>query len=543
MVKYNPLHPHCGPFNSVDKFPPKNKVDRICWKHDKAYGRMGSSAYYNYNEADELFIQRMDRQPGLVPAAYSSVFKSKRLLFPKKMPATPRRSKRKRVNSTPVTPPRSTKKNQRPPADTDLVLYQASPSSFPQNNSGMPARNARSRAARRRPRRNGRFAGRRAVRRRRPTVAYRKKVGKRVSRRSRRSYNQTSFKKKGRPVSYAKFGSVKTVEAGGVLTDPQCLYIGHAVAFAKLYEAIARACVRELFRLKGEHIVDWTNRWNMDADMTMNLHYHYGIPQATTLLLGGFTLTVDTTYEQVATALKAALISDLVAGNPYVIYDMWFSVVTDSDGTQVVASINLNQCSLNFFVKSKLKVQNGTLAAGTVDADDDQFTDIHRRPLLGKLYRSKRQLTGFIPNSRNRESAEASYTGFLASASTGLILAQNATSAIQQTRKPPAGYYFNANASGIRIEPGVIRTFTWSWNKKINFSTFMLKYPDYLSFTASAREPVTIGAAQMVGLEKELDTRSLENEISVGYQLDQTYCCALTKKIPKATALLEVQIP
>ena len=60
-MKYNPLHPHCGPFNSIDKFPPKDKVDRACWQHDRGYAKLGPQAYIKYNKFDEQFVHRLSK--------------------------------------------------------------------------------------------------------------------------------------------------------------------------------------------------------------------------------------------------------------------------------------------------------------------------------------------------------------------------------------------------------------------------------------------------------------------------------------------------
>lgn len=62
-MKYNPIHPHCGPFNSISKKKPKNKVDQICWKHDKEYSKLPwYSRYIGWNKADEDFYEEMGHQ-------------------------------------------------------------------------------------------------------------------------------------------------------------------------------------------------------------------------------------------------------------------------------------------------------------------------------------------------------------------------------------------------------------------------------------------------------------------------------------------------
>lgn len=82
MTYYNLVHKHCGPFNTVSKTMPRNKVDRICWLHDKKYGKYGRQAYYKFNEADRRFIASMKKQPGMAPWLYRKVFQLKKYIAP-----------------------------------------------------------------------------------------------------------------------------------------------------------------------------------------------------------------------------------------------------------------------------------------------------------------------------------------------------------------------------------------------------------------------------------------------------------------------------
>lgn len=83
-MKYNPFHPHCGPFNSVNDYISNNEIDETCRQHDMKYDEYGKDAYLYYNPADEEFIERMDKESGFLPAIYSGVFKIKRALAPYK---------------------------------------------------------------------------------------------------------------------------------------------------------------------------------------------------------------------------------------------------------------------------------------------------------------------------------------------------------------------------------------------------------------------------------------------------------------------------
>lgn len=72
-MQYNQVHPHCGPFNSVDVLPPTDAIDKVCWDHDNAYADMqalGYTPYYGWNAADRVFQKKMLR---LGPMAWGYV--------------------------------------------------------------------------------------------------------------------------------------------------------------------------------------------------------------------------------------------------------------------------------------------------------------------------------------------------------------------------------------------------------------------------------------------------------------------------------------
>lgn len=86
-MQYNPLHPHCGPFNYVDDEEPDDPVDAVCWRHDRAYGSGGFKNYTHFNDADRVFLKEMgalsDRGVGGIwPNLYSSYFNVKKRLAP-----------------------------------------------------------------------------------------------------------------------------------------------------------------------------------------------------------------------------------------------------------------------------------------------------------------------------------------------------------------------------------------------------------------------------------------------------------------------------
>lgn len=78
----NPVHWHCGPWNSVDAKAPSNKVDKVCWEHDQEeeYNRWFAIMREN-PKADRRFVKAMEDIPGFAPKFYSATFKVKEKMW------------------------------------------------------------------------------------------------------------------------------------------------------------------------------------------------------------------------------------------------------------------------------------------------------------------------------------------------------------------------------------------------------------------------------------------------------------------------------
>jgi hypothetical protein len=81
--QYNIAHPHCGPFNTIDRKEPSNVIDRACWKHDKEYGKIGTKAYTHWNKADEDFVRDLKKIGGTAAEIYLKPFELKKKIAPK----------------------------------------------------------------------------------------------------------------------------------------------------------------------------------------------------------------------------------------------------------------------------------------------------------------------------------------------------------------------------------------------------------------------------------------------------------------------------
>lgn len=78
-MNYNPIHPHCGPFNKVSANKPRDPIDAICWIHDTDYARLLAQGKNPYGpdglEADKKMIEAL---PANVPGmTYGTLMKVK----------------------------------------------------------------------------------------------------------------------------------------------------------------------------------------------------------------------------------------------------------------------------------------------------------------------------------------------------------------------------------------------------------------------------------------------------------------------------------
>lgn len=73
---------YLGPFNDLERGEPTNENDKAAKKHDEQYTKLGTDAYWQYNEADEEFLQQLN--PNDIPTNIAkTIFQVKRAIAPK----------------------------------------------------------------------------------------------------------------------------------------------------------------------------------------------------------------------------------------------------------------------------------------------------------------------------------------------------------------------------------------------------------------------------------------------------------------------------
>lgn len=533
---YNPVHPHCGPFNSVSKKRPRDAVDAACWEHDRAYGKAGPGAYFSFNGADRKFIDDMDRLPGFAPRLYAGAFRLKRF-FSSKMYL-----KRKLSDSELVAyRPNKFRGNQIAGAN---AAWDSVPSS-PKIKSPFryPMKSQFSRRVSKYGRKVAFRKGRKKVVRRK---AYRKKAVRPV-RRVRRVARKVRSRRRGfvrggrRPNNrafYTSNGSSVKVERGGVIEDPECVYIGAAsIPFKYLKEGVGRAIVKNLFKQMGQPITSWEDTIKC-ANGEFDLKYTYFLGNNDPTVNAGTTIGLASgdTYDDLALDIIQTWATDWSSATTHLIDEIWIeSTVNVSSIVQRRATVRGADFMVHVDSFVHLRIQNTTLARVT-DDNGDLSTDIENNPLVGKLYVGR--FTGFQPKWRQGSLANWG-TGFYADPATGLILAESADVGVTQVRKPPPGSYFkNCSSSySANIMPGQVKSFSLKFKRTFFLNNLISKYNDqWLSMDLN--DMVYIGNSCMYGLEKMIDSRQGSASVRLSYELNHNVKVAGTYRVNQNTVPL-----
>lgn len=324
---------------------------------------------------------------------------------------------------------------------------------------------------------------------------------------------------------FDKYGSVKKVENGGVANDPQCQYLGHSTAaHEQLVPAALRAVLRELVCQAGINFVQWDEDFDFTVgDILFGVTW-FASPEATSSTSGTVATAVSvTTPNQLVDSMYTFMKANLTETSPIIDRFNLFRTAN----TNPIGTVFAKQMQLVFSNSSWLKIQNRTLATATgVDPDnEEESTTVTNNPLVGKIYSGYHD--GFLIDARVVTSG--TFENMLCHTQTGVIDAA-AANLPTSFKKPVGGQFLRScsKAGHVKVMPGDIKISRISFSKEINCSAFFRDLCVEIdeASTADVRLRTKFGVCEMVGLEKELDSRQAEADISLAYEVSQTYKCA-----------------
>lgn len=317
---------------------------------------------------------------------------------------------------------------------------------------------------------------------------------------------------------FSRWGSVFHSENGGVVTDPDAVYVGHSTCcMNEIMQSMARAVFKQIFLQAGIKFDSWLESVD-DNDRTFTFRYSYSSTDSGVTITRAVDLS-GLTYSGGASAwvtdMQTAIGTD--ASPVFRKCELTYDISTGNVAPPV-AILYLDHFVLKLRIISDLMLQNRT-AGSTTAGGADLITDIANNPVAGTKYYSKGN--GLIPRVQN-----ATYTTLTADQTTGLINVAAASFNPNQSKMPPPGSYFEycRSTGKVNIQPGDIKRsvavtqVSYTWNKMCQKYVFPL-------FTPTSAIPIAFGKTCTYGVEKVLNSRVDEPSVSVGYEINLKVMC------------------
>lgn len=329
---------------------------------------------------------------------------------------------------------------------------------------------------------------------------------------------------------FLKMGYVEKDEQGGVHSSlsTTSMYLGHtSLSMDKALEGLAGAIVKLLYKQAGKDFLDWDAALpgGATADYKQEIRFDVQLGwNSTGLTTGSIGIIAGVTPNTIKDVLKTEILT-IKAANFHESTFRTFTLWEDQDTSAVaesyvmIATLRADQAQLHVRSRSRLAVQNRTVAVGA----GDLVTDIDSNPLLGKLYGSSKASNGFLL----KKEYAASAGDFICDRDFGLI--RTDSTSIPAIAKAPGAQFFGANTQKkVVFPPGTISSSVCVWNKSMKFNEFMRLLNPFLA-DPTVKYHTKLGKTQMFGLEKMLDSqRAAGQSIDVGFELTSSMGFYLT---------------
>lgn len=358
---------------------------------------------------------------------------------------------------------------------------------------------------------------------------------------------------------YQRYGSTFHEEDGGTRTASigNTMYIGHGFGISKVWGGITRAIVKNLFEDASLPFTNWEDIfkpdalwgstsggsliWTISLDYKINQElntstgrtsFNFDIntavdnPSNATFgyVYGGTNWTYFTIADTFATFLRDTITTSSVAEYQLQKVRLFFSAATVQMGM-----LNLQDSTLSFDLKSRLKLQNRTLAGGGA-TNADLTTDVAANPLNGRIYEVSK--SHFELNNSPNTQASATTTLLSVPADSSIIYADSSTLPLM-LRKPPHPSVFKCSKTvNVIMAPGDIRTHYINYQKTMSLNAFITKYSKALwNWDALVPTKWMFGKSAMLGLETMMNSRGDEaTEISLSYEKEQDFNISFAAK-------------
>lgn len=513
-VAKRPYH-HCGPGNFVYDEPSSNPIDEACRQHDIKYGQMGYKAYFQFNSADQEFINNLDALPESTSQIGRARFYSKVFKLKKKIAASSSKEntgnmvKRARVSRS-----RSARRGggTAPPTPRGRqTVRTARGRSRSRSRTGSPIR-----------------------------VQVRRAMGMRRARRTYRRARSGSVGRGARPrnaTNHLRNGVTAIREIGDVKRSANALYIGHSTYLPYQFQlCFFRAILKNLLIKANKLNPDWNGLCLRGENNDTILVKYKGNAEK------------DTTISEYVYNWNALIIGQEAAATA-------LAIEFQNDSTQLQfiefqyrpsgtnygpVSYYVDNAYVDIYVKSTLTLQNRTID----EPNDDSVLNIDRVPLIGKRYHGNGSGTKYITMPQiSLGVGQGATVPFGGDMFDGVIWVDPencnrrgeliARTRIRGLDEPPPSRHFQGcrGAKPVNLEPGQMIKDTLYLKKKMKIQDFVnaawtkpivTADDETLAVTSNAFRQSKVGNWSFFGMEKKLMATSATdtNAVKLAYQVD-----------------------
>jgi len=356
------------------------------------------------------------------------------------------------------------------------------------------------------------------------------------------------YKKKLGKTNFLKNGLQLNYENKGIVTDPECVYIGHGLPTLAVFRSLMRMIIKDLFEQSGVQILDFSYNVPRQGTQTYQIQiWYYPTVTATNLTQLGVISTdlINPTFEEIQIALTAQWDASFsVSENIPIIHK--FTLIegaTALPNAPVSSLIYATDYFIELEYKSTLTLQNQTASGDGTELEDELVRNTNMNPLKGMRYSSFKWANYLLPKSRT-EATLVSWTGFITSANTGTFTNTAANlgsgglgSTTNLYKKPPNATHFqDVSAIKVSLNPGTIKDDNINFKCYMRFQQYIEKLHNVAIFTGN-NPFCPIGRVQLFAFEHKLKSSAGEADASVAFENNYKIKMASSYKKPTTTVI------
>jgi hypothetical protein len=322
---------------------------------------------------------------------------------------------------------------------------------------------------------------------------------------------------------YAKYGSVKVLEQGGVVasvggaSDTNSVYIGHSTFWRdEVLLSVGRAVCKLIARLLKYEVRSFSDVLPFVVSSGKSFRITSFPTMISTAVNSGFVIIpVGTTWNELANSIVVTMGNLMTVASDPIVFDR-LELFDVSSSAELV--INLRSVTVQMNCKSKMTIQNQTTAA-TSSTDAENIDHVESNPINGRRYQASSN--GLFQRKQLDNTGSAR---LFVGNSDGVKAFVPDTLEKEIYGKPPSGTQFSncRRDAHIRLDPGDLKSSFISTYYKVGFNKLFKDLGRHLfDFARASNEkvyPVKYHKCEFYGFEKQLNTRVTEPPVKIGYE-------------------------